>query len=203
MAETMSEAGFDQEVQLMADANIAAIANAVKSLDAIGRIFVGRLIESSAEKKNYTDKLESATGEDIFKYLLLINVSALDSYVAQTRIQAQESFRWCKMIAVLGFILIASGIVFSIYSTYRGVIMLTPAYLASIAGILTEFTSGVFFYLYNRTIQQVNIFHDKILSSQQVSMAFMANSIIPDENKRTETQIDLAKSLVMKATQQL
>jgi len=81
--------------------------------------------------------------------------------------------------------------------------MLTPAYLASIAGILTEFTSGVFFYLYNRTIQQVNIFHDKILSSQQVSMAFMANSIIPDENKRTETQIDLAKSLVMKATQQL
>ena len=57
MAETMSEAGFDQEAQLMADANIAAIANAVKSLDAIGRIFVGRLIESSAEKKNYTDKL--------------------------------------------------------------------------------------------------------------------------------------------------
>ena len=75
------------------------------------------MFEHSAEKagrdkETYIGKLEQATGDDVFKYILLINVSALEGYVAQTRIQAEQSFRLSRIVAVLGFIILATGIAF-------------------------------------------------------------------------------------------
>src|ERR1700757_3315108 len=49
------------------------------------------------QKEEYAEKLEKADqNRDMFKYFLLINVASLEKYVAQTRIQAQLSFRLCK-----------------------------------------------------------------------------------------------------------
>jgi hypothetical protein len=47
---------------------------------------------AQAERKSYTEKLEDATGDDVFRYLLLINTSALVGYIAQTRLQAEQGF---------------------------------------------------------------------------------------------------------------
>jgi hypothetical protein len=71
--------------------------------------------------------------------------------------------------------------------------------LAGIAGILSEFISGVFLYIYNRTLQQLNLFHDKLISSQQTSMAFLANSLIPEGDKRDDCRVALSKELMSKA----
>lgn len=150
-------------------------------------------------KINYTHKLEEAQGDDIFKYLLLLNTSALEEYIAQTRLQAEQSFRLSKIVAVLGFGLITVGIMLGIYSNFSGIGSLDVAYLASVAGIIIEFISGVFFYLYNRTLQQLNLFHDKMISSQHVAMSFMANSLVADETKRDEIKADLSKMLMSSA----
>ena len=152
--------------------------------------------EASKEKKTYTDKLEHASGDDIFKYILLINVSALEGYIAQTRIQAQQSFNLSKIMAVVGFVLLGIAIVISILATYTGGTNLNAAYLSSIAGILTEFIAGVFFHLYNKTLQQINLFHDKLVAMQQTSMSFLATSLVADEAKRDQAQLELATALL-------
>src|SRR5678816_522164 len=64
--------------------------------------FVKTVEKSRAEKTAYIEKLETAVGDDIFKYILLINVSALEGYVAQTRIQAEQSFSLARMMAWIG-----------------------------------------------------------------------------------------------------
>ena len=64
-----------------------------ESFSALSNFFVEAAKKAQEDKQSYTDKLEGAEGDDIFKYILLINVSALEGYVAQTRIQAEHSRR--------------------------------------------------------------------------------------------------------------
>ncbi len=157
------------------------------------------LLKAIEATKSYTDKLEDAQGDDVFKNLLLFNAAALDKYVLQTRLQAEQSFRLSKIVAIMGFGLLVTGIVLGVYSSLSGRSDLNPAYLASIAGILTQFISGVFFYLYNRTLQQLNLFHDRIISSQHVATSFLASDQIVDELKRDQSKANLSKVLMSNA----
>lgn len=157
---------------------------------------VDAILKSEKNKKTYKEKLETATGDDIFKYLLLIDTSALEGYIAQTRLQAQESFDISKKIAIAGFVLIGFGILLGIISNFIGNNLLDVGYLTSIAGILTEFISGVFFYLYNKTLQQINRFHDKLTASKECSMSLLASSSITDTGKRDDAKAELCKLLL-------
>src|ERR1035441_4222873 len=132
-----------------------SVATAVKNtiFDTLYSQFQARLnrqADDATEKtEDYAKKLESASGADMFKYLLLINVAAIEKYVAQTRIQAQISFRLCKRVALWSFVLIAAGVALAIYSTIWGNKELGAAKLSALSGVITQFIAGVFFYLYN------------------------------------------------------
>ena len=131
--------------------------------------------ESKEEKRNYVSKLEAAEGDMVYKYVLLINIAALEGYVAQTRLQAQQSFNLSRFIALAGFVIIAVAIALSIILTAGSdsIVNLNAAYLAGIAGVLTEFISGVFFYLYSKTLNQINLFHDKLVDMQKTSLEYL------------------------------
>ena len=174
--------------------------------DAVNKEILTDLKRASEQKQSYIHLLKEASGEDVFKYLLLINVSALEAYVAQTRIQAQQSFNASKWAAGVGFALIIFGIALGIYASYmfdpapgKENTILPAAYLSGIAGILSEFISGIFLYIYNRTLEQLNLFHEKLISSQQTSMAFLANNLIPAGDKRNDCTAELSKVLMSKA----
>lgn len=121
-------------------------------------------------------------------------MAALEGYVAQTHIQAEQSFRLTKIVAAIGFAMLGVGIVLAIYLSALDRPTLDAAYLAAIAGVLTEFISGVFFYLYNRTLQQINLFHDRLIAMQQTSMAYLATGLVSDRKTGDEARLDLAKS---------
>jgi hypothetical protein len=171
------------------------------ALAVLQRLLSKQAAQATEDKTTYAAKLEQATGEGVFKYLLLINVAAIDSYVAQTRLQAQASFRLCKRVALGGFGLIAVGVGLGIYRSFVGSdAKLDTAYLASLAGVLTQFISGVFFYLHNKTLQQFNLFSDKLVATQYVAISLLANSSIIDEAKRDECRAELVKQVLGRAT---
>jgi hypothetical protein len=128
------------------------------------------LQKSTESKSRYEEKLETATGIDIYKYVLLINVAALEGYVAQARTQAQDSFKLSKNIAITGFIILTVAILLSIGLTVFGNANLNASYLAAISGIITEFIAGVFFLLYTKTLSQINVFHDKLVDMQKTAL---------------------------------
>jgi hypothetical protein len=136
------------------------------------------LLKSKEEKTSYEKKLETAQGVDIYKYILLINNSALEVYIAQARLQAQQSFDLSRAIAIAGFIIVAVAICLSIYLTAFLKTNLNAAYLTGIAGVLTEFIAVIFFLLYSKTLDQVNRFHDKLVDMQKTSLDHIANSKI-------------------------
>jgi len=184
------------EVIREASMSLDSVSLAAALLGSLSKVWAQKSDVAAAEKRTYRDKLENAQGDDIFKYLLLINTAALEEYVAQTRLQAEQSFRLSRIVALLGFILLGVGIVFGFYSTLQGDQSLSAAYLASVAGLLVEFISGVFFYMFNKTLQQINLFHDKMISAQHVAVSFLANGLIADASQRDQLKGDLAKGLI-------
>ncbi len=152
--------------------------------------------EATEKTDDYATKLESATGNDMFKYLLLINVAAIEKYVAQTRIQAQISFRLCKRVALWSFVLIAAGVALAIYSSIWGDKALDAAKLSALSGIITQFIAAVFFYLYNRTLQQFNLFGEKVATAERIAISLLANAAISDQAKRDASTAELIKALL-------
>jgi hypothetical protein len=53
---------------------------------------------------------------------------------------------------------------------------LTTAYLAGVGGVLTEFIAGVFFWIYNRTLQQINLFYEGIMKQQHEALEAIGRS---------------------------
>ena len=51
---------------------------------------------------------------------MLINVSSLEAYVAQTRIQAEQSFKLSKLVAIVGFGLLSVGVILGIITVFAG-----------------------------------------------------------------------------------
>ncbi len=150
-----------------------------------------------SEKHDLASRLESATGDDIYKYVLLINVSSLEGYVAQTRLQAEQSFVLTKNVSIAGFVLIGVGVAYAVYITGSGEGTLSAAYLSSALGIVTEFISGVLFFLYTRTLQQINRFHDKLIANQQMALSLLSTGSISDDEQRDRTRMELARELML------
>jgi uncharacterized membrane protein len=130
--------------------------------------------QSFEDRRSYEAKLETARGLDIYKYILLINLAALEGYVTQSRSQAQQSFTLSRIMAIAGFAIMAIAIVLSVFFTLVGNDNLNAAYLSGIAGVLIEFIAGVFFYLYSKTLGQINLFHDKLVEMQKTALSYIS-----------------------------
>jgi hypothetical protein len=117
--------------------------------------------------------------------LVEINVTRLDEYYNEVKRHTVYSFSFALIVGLVGFALIVVGI-FLGYDGER----LTTAYLAGISGILIEFISGVFFYLYNKTVKQLKLYHDNLIDLQNTLLSFQ---LIERVNKPSDKDAIISK----------
>ena len=79
-------------------------------------------------------------------------------------------------VSIMGAIVITIGI----GSMFFGKTI--PAYVTIASGVLTEFIATIFFYLYNRTISSMSDYHNKLVLSQNVSIALKIAGSLSDES---------------------
>jgi len=109
-----------------------------------------------------------APGGEYFGNLVRINVDNLSDYYTQVRVHTNNSF-WASVAAGgLGFLLIVAGLTVGFVRGDAQSISL----VATASGVAVEFISGVFFYLYNRTVRQLKDYHDSLLDVQNILMSF-------------------------------
>lgn len=58
-----------------------------------------------------------------------------------------------------------------------------PSYVTCASGVITEFIAAIFFYLYNKTIMSMSNYHNKLVLSQNISIALKVSDSLPDEDK--------------------
>ncbi|MEM6840449.1 MAG: hypothetical protein AAF609_26910 [Cyanobacteria bacterium P01_C01_bin.120] len=159
---------------------LSIVALIVYAIDSYGKNrFLREQREVNQEVENFVGRLSEGDDDiDVLK-LMRQNLAELREYYVINKRQATRSFLAALFMSILGFILFAGGI--GLTSITRDT---SEAVLYStIAGVIVEIISGLFFWLYSRAIKQINIFHASLLSTQKFLTAIQLINNISDKNK--------------------
>lgn len=123
------------------------------------------------------DRIQNETEEDIFENSIKMSYKYLDQYYFQTREHAQRGFWVSMFVSVCGAILIGIGIIAMFLDR------VTPSYITCASGVITEFIASIFFYLYNKTVSSMSNYHNKLVLSQNVSIALKVAESLPEDER--------------------
>ena len=141
---------------------------------------IAEMAESSIRSKinaYEAENIKDDVVEDVFENSIRMSYKYLDQYYLQTKEQAQKGFLATMLVAGFGALLIAGGIV----AMYFGVV--EPSYITCGAGVITEFISAVFFYLYNKTVSSMSKYHNKLVLSHNISTALKVAETLPESQQ--------------------
>lgn len=138
-------------------------------------------------------KVPSEEGEksQYFGQLVEINVTNLRRYYSLVERHTGRSFGAAIGAGVVGFLLILAGLVGGVVAKSAD---LSLSYIATGAGVLSEFIASVFFYLYNRTVRQLKDYHESLVRVQNVLLALKLAS-----DARGSPDVDSLTADVVKA----
>ena len=123
------------------------------------------------------EHIQNEVEEDVFENSIKMSYKYLDQYYFQTREQAQRGFYVTVCVAIFGALLIGFGIIAMFLDKTQ------PSYITCASGVITEFISAVFFYLYNKTITSMSNYHNKLVISQNISIALKVADTLPTDDK--------------------
>lgn len=124
------------------------------------------------------EELQKNIEENFFTKLVKINFKYLDQYYLQTQEQADKSFMLAAAASVVGLLIICSGILMMFMDKTN------PAYLTTASGVISEIIAALFFYLYNKTVLKMSQYHQKLVITQNISLALRITEDMHEENKQ-------------------
>ena len=136
------------------------------------------------DRKKYIEKLGNAEGKEVFKYLLLLNYIECESYVNEIQLQAHTIFGWSTGIAVVAFFLVAVSVFAALTSQlFMNGQGLQVIYVSGISGVITSFISGIFFYLYNRSLKRLEEFHTQLRNVQKIAISLFLSGLMQNSSQ--------------------
>lgn len=137
-------------------------------LSSTSLIFVKEVFDrrqNHQENKEIQEDAEKIIG-DTFKSddvidLMLKNVRELREYYIISKRQATNAFSASLIVCFLGFIVYVAGIAVFVVSGENALLLTT------ISGTIVEVISGLFFWLYRHAIKQLNIYHQRLGTTEK------------------------------------
>ena len=124
--------------------------------------------------------------DSYFDRLVNINIRHLNDYYRLVSEQTDKSFGLSRSVSLVGFGFILIGLVVGLAVPDNQRLV---AYLTTAAGILINFISSIFFYLYNRTVRQLKEYHTSLIQVQNVLLSFkIIEDISVDDGKHDITK---------------
>jgi len=124
-------------------------------------------ISSRAISGGNDDDSKPVQSRSYFDRLVAINIDNLNAYYGLVKIHADRSFLAVVAAGSIGFIFIITGVAVGLLTSEDQVGLVSAG-----AGVITEFISTIFFYLYNRTIRELKGYNDSLLTLQNALLAF-------------------------------
>ncbi len=149
-------------------------------------------IASIREERKEIKRRISQSPKDVVGTIQL-SLNQLTEYYAINKNQARNSFGWSIFAIVLGLITLISGIwIFYLQSNSN----LQVAVITSLAGVLAEFIGAAYFYLYVKSINQLNFFFAQLIRLQDTMLAIKLMEDIKDDNKQDEMRKKLITAIM-------
>lgn len=134
---------------------------------------------------NMQDKVE----ENLFESSLKMSYKYLDQYYYQTREQAKKGFLITVAVTIAGALSLFIGIGFMFFNK------IDASKITIASGVIVEFISAIMFYFYNRTVQSMGNYHDKLFLSQNVATALKISDSLSDD-KKDDIKAEIARELI-------
>lgn len=136
------------------------------------------LVRLQVEKVQITQKIETENKLDIF-HTIQLSLNELNQYYTINKGQARSSFRWSIFAIVTGFLTIVFGVWLHYFQN-----KVELSYLAGASGVILEFIGGAYFFVYKKSLEQVNFFFGQLIKIQDTMLAInIANNITIDDKK--------------------
>lgn len=150
-----------------------------------------RLFEYSINRELLRYEVEHIQNDiqDVFENSIRMSYKYLDQYYLQTREQAQNGFFVTVCVSVVGALLLAVGIVAMFLEKTE------PSYITCASGVVTEFIAAIFFYLYNKTVASMSKYHNKLVLSQNISIALKVADTLPSDDKTKSKNMIISELL--------
>ncbi|MEH2957839.1 hypothetical protein [Candidatus Merdisoma sp. JLR.KK006] len=118
--------------------------------------------QEAKEIQEDADKIigEAFKSDDVID-LMLKNVRELREYYIISKRQATNAFSASLIVCFLGFIVYIAGIAVFVISGENALLLTT------ISGTIVEVISGLFFWLYRHAIKQLNIYHQRLGTTEK------------------------------------
>ncbi|AXA37893.1 TRADD-N-associated membrane domain-containing protein [Rhizobium leguminosarum] len=127
------------------------------------------------------ERVSANADDDIIKGIRA-NLAQLIEYYIMNKSQAKSSFRASLWSIIAGFVAIVVGGIWA-YSAERNDL---TAYLIPFGGIILQFIGGGYFYMYNRSLIQLNFFFSRLAQMQDTLLAIHLSESLPEAKDRTK-----------------
>ncbi len=134
-------------------------------------------------------KMQDKVDNNLFESSLKMSYKYLDQYYAQTREQAKKGFLITVAVTIAGAISLFIGIGFMFLDK------IDASKISVASGIVVEFISAIMFYFYNKTVQSMGNYHDKLFLSQNIATALKISDSL-SEKKRDDIKSQIITELI-------
>jgi hypothetical protein len=144
-----------------------------------------------AERVIITQKIETEKDLDIF-HTIQLSLNQLNEYYTINKNQAKSSFRFSVFAIVIGLITIITGI----WLQYLDIAKIEISYITSISGLILEFIGGAYFFIYKKSLEQVNFFFGQLIKIQDTMLSINLANNIENLDRKTEMNEKIIVSLL-------
>jgi hypothetical protein len=120
-------------------------------------------------------------------------LNQLAEYYKINQDQAKSSFRASVFAIIVGLVTIVAG-AWIFYLGRSPNLKLTA--ISTLAGVLSEFIGGAYFVLFNKTSDQSNYLHDRLVKTQDTMLAVSLCGNIEDSSARNDATRDIIATLL-------
>ena len=170
---------------LMASVGIVAITSSIVS---IIMTILSKEIKRSTEREakeieeslKVVEDVSYSKKEDNIIDLMLMNIKELKEYYVISKIQARKSFLASIFICFIGMFIYILGIIGTI------VYKVDVTMIALISGTIVELIASSFFWLHNKSIKQLNLYHRRLGYTEKYLTAIQIINSMAEDKKDEE-----------------
>lgn len=132
------------------------------------------------ERQTIQERLLEKPKADIIDTIQL-NLNQLSEYYVINKSQARNSFRFSVFAVVTGLLTLLAGVWFFYLRTTPNIEMTV---ISGVAGVLVQFIGGAYFYLYRKSLEQLNFFFGQLVKMQDTMLSVkLCEQISPEEKQ--------------------
>lgn len=139
------------------------------------------MLQAEQKLTDAIHQAQEAIKDDFTDALLTLSYRYLDQYYLQVRRHSERCLVLTLVFATFGGLTVLASVLGGVFFH-----LAAQSYIATGAGLIMQFFSAVFFYLYSQTTREMNSYYNRLVLAQNLAVAVKAAELLEDAKREEE-----------------